>query len=145
MKNAKVNRPHIFVCGQTVLPDRSISFAQKLMKNAKIENATFLLERNRIKIRVKIVIFFFEIPLGIFLGCCLICIYWLSSSMMLLLQLLNIKQWIATFNHFSPARAVWWNVMIGVELKQLFRPKIHVLLQTKFDSDSKHVFKPPAN
>ena len=62
------------------------------MKNAKIENATFLLERNGIKIRVKIVIFFFEIPLGIFLGCCLICIYWLSSSMMLLLQLLNIKQ-----------------------------------------------------
>ena len=44
-------------CGHKVLPDRSLLIGQKLMKNAKIENATFLLERNRIKIRVKIVKF----------------------------------------------------------------------------------------
>ena len=29
------------VCGQTVLPDKSILIGQKLAENAKIENATF--------------------------------------------------------------------------------------------------------
>ena len=50
------------------------------MKNAKIENTTFLLERNRIKIRVKIVIFFFRDSIRHF--------SWVLSDLYLLAELI---------------------------------------------------------
>ena len=44
------------VCGQKVLPDRSILIGQKLVENAKISNATFWVDKNSLKMP-KMVIF----------------------------------------------------------------------------------------